>query len=86
MFTFTFTTKDQYLQQKKEWFIAYKAAIAAIRSRKTAYKDVQRGKLSYGEWVSKHPHSVYNDLDNLIKARADSRVEAQHQYLAHITA
>lgn len=82
-FNFTFTTREEYLQQKKEWFFAYKEAVQRIRARKNAYKDVQRGKISWGEWSTQYSYaSTYGVLDALIKARSESRVEANRQYHA----
>lgn len=80
-FKFTFTTREEYLTQVKEWSAQYDQAITFIRERKLAWKDVQRDKLTYSAWLIKY-RAAYEDLAVLQDARYKSRREAHRQYTA----
>lgn len=82
-FNFTFTTREEYLQQKKEWFVAYKQAIQNIRKCKHQLKDAQRGKIGWSEVGNQS--RAQKELDDLISARWESRREANRQYHAEKT-
>lgn len=80
-FKFTFTTRDEYLTQAKEWGLAYKQAILDVRAAKVGIKNANRE----GTDIYK-AYRIKREADKAIEAlqiaRYESRREAHRQYTA----
>lgn len=78
-FTFTFTSRDGYLDYRAAWKAEYKQLSKDIRKAKLDHKAAQRE----GRYVS---HWTLRDMQErafrMLAERAASKVEAQRQYLA----
>lgn len=79
MFEFNFTSRDEYLQQKKVWFFLYKDQIRKIRAAKAEYKEAQRNWQSVNTASSKI-RQAQQDMQQLLAARHEARLEAGRQY------
>lgn len=82
MFNFTFTNRNEYMQQKQEWIQAYKEAVLDIRKAKLAIRHANRDNSSniYSFYAAKNKANKH--LDELLTARSLSREEANRQWLA----
>lgn len=82
MFEFNFTTREEYLQQKKVWFFVYKNQVKKIQKCKIAMKEAMRkeGRITWTEISAlKEAHA---EMEKLLAIRAESRREAGRQYQA----
>lgn len=82
MFNFTFTNRNEYMQQKQEWIQAYKEAVLDIRKAKLAIRHANRDNHYdiYSFYAAKSKANKH--LDELLTARSLSREEANRQWLA----
>jgi hypothetical protein len=81
MFEFNFTTRDEYLQQKKAWLFVYKDRVKKIRQAKQDIKHAQRTKFNC--WTELRALSALRiEMEKLIKLRRSAREEAGRQYSA----
>lgn len=84
-FTFTFTTREEYLAQAKEWSKAYKQAILDVRAAKQGIKKAQREDTDiYKAYRTKR--EADKAIQDLQSARYESRREAHRQYVAKVVA
>lgn len=81
MYTFNFTTKAQYLSQKKEWHDAFQAQIKKIRSCKNDIKIAQRKHESVYP-AMRSVGEAQHELRNLLSERSRSREQAYKQMMA----
>ena len=80
-FKFTFTNREEYLAQSKEWSAAYKQAILAVRAAKIGIKEANRNNTDiYAAYRVKR--EADKAIEALQSARYESRREAHRQYTA----
>lgn len=77
---FTFTTRDEYFQQKAEWFKEYEEQVRLIRNLKHLYKVAQRESNSVDP-IMRTQRKAHETMQKLIADRAESRLEAGRQYM-----
>jgi hypothetical protein len=80
-YTFSFTTREEYLAQKKEWFAIYKNQIKLIQAAKLDIKKAQRNNESVYPAMRAHREAV-QELEALVRIRLNSRITASQQYKA----
>ena len=78
MFTFTFTTREEYLAQVAEWKTEYKELSKSIRLMKLEIKKESREKGYTYLWYDLA--SLKQTANEMIGARHASKVEAARQY------
>lgn len=81
-FKFTFTNREEYLAQAKEWGKAYMSAILVVRQAKEGIKAANRDNTDIYK-----AYRVKREADEAIaalqSARYESRREAHCQYIAN---
>lgn len=84
MYKFNFNSKAEYLEQKKEWHLAFLAQIKKIRVCKEEIKNVQRERAGRG-MINNPYHDLAKareEILELISIRQESRREAYKQMMA----
>lgn len=83
MFKFTFTNRNEYFQQKAEWFVHYQAAVKELQVAKNNIKEANRsGGWTFTAHINKN--KAAERVLELLQARWDSKKEANRQWLANI--
>lgn len=81
MYKFNFTSKAQYLQQKKEWHDAFIFQIRKIRALKNDIKVAQRQHESVYP-AMRAVSEAHEELRALLDERSNSRAMAYKQMMA----
>jgi hypothetical protein len=80
-FTFTFTTKEQYLEFVADWKHDYAKLSADIREGKKEMRETMRNR-QYAGGTQNWLRSSAAEATDMIAMRKAAKVEAQKQYLA----
>lgn len=82
-FSFTFNSKETYLEFRSAWKQAYKEHSAKIRNTKAEIKTLQKaGKIEAAGLLQSQLHGLRREARRLLRMREASKVEAQKQYKA----